>query len=89
MTVSDSPVQPHPDPISAPATVEVVGVPIAVIDYDRTLDWIDAMVADRRHGYVCACNIHTVIAAREDPSLRAALLSSSLNVPDGSRWCGR
>jgi N-acetylglucosaminyldiphosphoundecaprenol N-acetyl-beta-D-mannosaminyltransferase len=58
-------------------------VPIAVIDYDRTLDWIDAMVAERRHGYVCVCNVHTVMAAREDLSLQAALVSSSLNVPDG------
>ena len=83
MTLSDSPVQPHPDPISAPATGEVVGVPIAVIDYARTLDWIDAVVAERRRGYVCVCNVHTVMASLEDPNLRAALLSSSFNVPDG------
>ena len=76
VTLSDSPVQPHPDPIWAPPRVEVVGVPLAVIDYDRTLDWIDAMVADRRRGYVCVCNVHTVIASHEDPELRAALLSS-------------
>jgi N-acetylglucosaminyldiphosphoundecaprenol N-acetyl-beta-D-mannosaminyltransferase len=83
VTLSDSPVQPHPDPISAPASADVVGVPIAVTDYGRTLDWIDAMVAERQHGYVCVCNVHTVMAAREDSALRAALLSSSLNVPDG------
>ena len=83
MTLSDSPVQPHPDPISAPATADVVGVPIAVIDYGRTLEWIDAMIAERRQGYVCVCNVHTVMTAREDPALHAALLSSSLNVPDG------
>jgi N-acetylglucosaminyldiphosphoundecaprenol N-acetyl-beta-D-mannosaminyltransferase len=58
-------------------------VPVSVIDYARTLDWIDAMVAERRRGYVCVCNVHTVMASREDPELRAALLSSSLNVPDG------
>jgi N-acetylglucosaminyldiphosphoundecaprenol N-acetyl-beta-D-mannosaminyltransferase len=83
VTLSDSPVQPHPDPISAPATAEVVGVPIAVIDYGRTLEWIDAMVDERRQGYVCVCNVHTVMSAREDPALQTALLSSSLNVPDG------
>ena len=84
MTLSDSPVQPHPDPIWAPPTVEVVGVPLAVIDYDRTLEWIEGMVAGRRRGYVCACNTHTVTASHEDPELRAALLSSyALNVPDG------
>jgi N-acetylglucosaminyldiphosphoundecaprenol N-acetyl-beta-D-mannosaminyltransferase len=79
----DTPVQSPPDPIAPPATVEVVGVPLGVIDYSRTLEWIDAMVAERQRGYVCVCNVHTVMACREDAELRAALLASSLNVPDG------
>jgi N-acetylglucosaminyldiphosphoundecaprenol N-acetyl-beta-D-mannosaminyltransferase len=79
----ESPVQPHHDTISPPPTVDVVGVPLGVIDYDQTLEWIDAMVAERRRGYVCVCNVHTVMASQEDPELRSALLSSSLNVPDG------
>jgi N-acetylglucosaminyldiphosphoundecaprenol N-acetyl-beta-D-mannosaminyltransferase len=79
----DSPVQSHVDPIVRPAAVEIVDVPIAVTDYERTLEWMDAMVAERQRGYVCVCNVHTVMASREDPALRAALLSSSLNVPDG------
>ena len=80
----DSPVQSHPDLLSSPATVEVVGIPLAVIDYEATLQRIDAMVAVRHHGYVCACNVHTVMTSHEDPELRAALTSpSALNVPDG------
>jgi N-acetylglucosaminyldiphosphoundecaprenol N-acetyl-beta-D-mannosaminyltransferase len=79
----DTPVQSYVDPIARPTTVDIVDVPIAVIDYERTLNWIDSMVAERRRGYVCVCNTHTVMASREDPALRAALLSSSLNVPDG------
>src|SRR5437588_10321325 len=80
----DTPVQSHPDLIPRPATAEVVGVPLSVTDYEETLGWIDAMVAERRRGYVCACNVHTLMAAREDPELRAALLSPyALNVPDG------
>jgi N-acetylglucosaminyldiphosphoundecaprenol N-acetyl-beta-D-mannosaminyltransferase len=64
--------------------VEVVGVPLAAIDYEQTLRWMDTMVAARGRGYVCACNVHTVMAAREDPELRAALVSrDALNVPDG------
>jgi N-acetylglucosaminyldiphosphoundecaprenol N-acetyl-beta-D-mannosaminyltransferase len=80
----DTPVQTHPDLISPPRRVEVVGIPLAVIDYERTLRWMDAMVAERRRGYVCACNVHTVMTAQEDPELRAALISpAALNVPDG------
>lgn len=83
MSRSDSPVQPHPNPISSPAATEVVGVPISVTDYERALEWIDAMVAERERGYICVCNVHTVMCSQEDPELRAALLTSSLNVPDG------
>jgi N-acetylglucosaminyldiphosphoundecaprenol N-acetyl-beta-D-mannosaminyltransferase len=83
VTQPNSPVQSHPSLVAPPATVEVLGVPLGVTDYDRTLQWVDSMVAERRRGYVCVCNVHTVMASQEDPELRAALLSSSFNVPDG------
>jgi N-acetylglucosaminyldiphosphoundecaprenol N-acetyl-beta-D-mannosaminyltransferase len=41
------------------------------------------MVTERQRGYVCVCNVHTVMASQEDLELSAALMSSSLNVPDG------
>jgi N-acetylglucosaminyldiphosphoundecaprenol N-acetyl-beta-D-mannosaminyltransferase len=76
-------VHPRPTPIDPPSTVDVVGVPLALVDYEQTLGWIDAMVAGRQRGYVCVCNVHTVMASGEDRQLRSALDSSSLNVPDG------
>ncbi len=79
----DSPVLPASDRIPVPRTADVLGVPLGLIDYDRTLVWIDAMVAQREQGYVCVCNVHTVMASHEDSELRTALLASSLNVPDG------
>lgn len=69
--------------VPAPPTATVTGARLALIDYERTLDWIDAMVAAGERGYLCVCNVHTVTAAREDTELRAALESSSFNVPDG------
>jgi N-acetylglucosaminyldiphosphoundecaprenol N-acetyl-beta-D-mannosaminyltransferase len=63
--------------------VNVLGVPLALTDYERTLDWVDEMVEQRRRGYVCVCNVHTVMASDEDPELRAALAGSGMNVPDG------
>jgi N-acetylglucosaminyldiphosphoundecaprenol N-acetyl-beta-D-mannosaminyltransferase len=63
--------------------VPVLGVPLALTDYERTLGWIDEMVLGRERGYMCVANVHTVMASAEDPDLRAAVLGSSINVPDG------
>jgi N-acetylglucosaminyldiphosphoundecaprenol N-acetyl-beta-D-mannosaminyltransferase len=70
-------------PAGTPAHVDVLGVPLGLTDYERTLDWIDATVSADGRGYICVCNVHTVMASAEDPELRAALLRSSINVPDG------
>src|SRR5947209_6208228 len=75
--------QPHIQTIPYPRNVDVLGVRLALTDYQRTLDWLDAMIGYGERGYVCVCNVHTVMASQEDPELRAALDGSSLNVPDG------
>jgi len=69
--------------VATPPTVTVLGVPLALTDYEGTLDWIDVAVSARELGYVCVCNVHTVMASNEDTELRRALLSSSMNLPDG------
>src|ERR1700727_3428572 len=70
-------------PVTPPDKLDVLEVPLGLTDYDGALDWIDDMVQARQQGYVCVCNVHTVMASAEDPQLRSALLGSSLNVPDG------
>ena len=62
---------------------DVVGVPLALTDYEQTLDWIDATVASRGRGYICVAAVHTVMASREDAALREAVLGSDFTVPDG------
>jgi N-acetylglucosaminyldiphosphoundecaprenol N-acetyl-beta-D-mannosaminyltransferase len=79
----ESSIESRGETVSTPPTADVLGVGLALIDYDETLDWIDAMVASRSRGFLCACNVHTVMASREDPELRAALDAASINVPDG------
>jgi N-acetylglucosaminyldiphosphoundecaprenol N-acetyl-beta-D-mannosaminyltransferase len=69
--------------VPAPSTVSVLGIPLALTDYDRTLEWIDRMVEAGEQGFICVANVHTVTSSREDPDLRSALMDSSLNVPDG------
>jgi N-acetylglucosaminyldiphosphoundecaprenol N-acetyl-beta-D-mannosaminyltransferase len=76
--------QPKPEPaIRTPDHVDVLGVPLALTDYERTIEWIDDAIAGNLQGYVCVCNVHTVMASQEDAELRRALQGSSLNVPDG------
>ncbi|HKO28705.1 MAG TPA: glycosyltransferase, partial [Solirubrobacteraceae bacterium] len=53
----------HPTAEPAPvASAEVLGVPLALIDYAGTLEWIDAAVAERRRAYICVAAVHTVMA---------------------------
>jgi N-acetylglucosaminyldiphosphoundecaprenol N-acetyl-beta-D-mannosaminyltransferase len=76
------PAAPLPRPADVPK-VDILGVPIAMTDYDGAMDVMDGMVARREPGYVCAVAVHAVTVAQHDPEMRAALLRSSLTVPDG------
>jgi N-acetylglucosaminyldiphosphoundecaprenol N-acetyl-beta-D-mannosaminyltransferase len=67
----------------APPAVDLLGVALALTDYDRTIEWIDGTIAARGRGYICVAAVHTVMACQEDDELRAAVLGSSLTVPDG------
>jgi len=64
-------------------TAPVLGVPLAVTDYEKTMDWMDGMIARRERGYICVAAVHTVMVCQEDPELREAVLNSTLTVPDG------
>ena len=78
-----SSLQPALPPLERPPTVEILDIPLALIDYDETIELLDTFVRERWNGYVCVCNVHAVMASAEDPELRGALLGSSINVPDG------
>jgi N-acetylglucosaminyldiphosphoundecaprenol N-acetyl-beta-D-mannosaminyltransferase len=68
---------------AAPATVEVLGVPVSVVDYDGAMDWMDGTIAARGAGYVCVAATHTVMVAQEDAATMDAVLGADLVVPDG------
>jgi N-acetylglucosaminyldiphosphoundecaprenol N-acetyl-beta-D-mannosaminyltransferase len=61
----------------------ILGVPFAMVDYDETMNFMDAMIADRRRGYVCAAAVHVTMVAQEDEETRRALLGATLVLPDG------
>ena len=80
-----TPVAPPPAMVSE----AVLGVPLAVTDYEATLDWIDHAVATDHRGYLCVAATHTVMATADDPALRAAVLAADFTARTASRSCGR
>jgi N-acetylglucosaminyldiphosphoundecaprenol N-acetyl-beta-D-mannosaminyltransferase len=61
----------------------VLGIPLALTDYEHTLDWIDRAVESDARSYICVAAVHTVMACQEDEELRAAVLGADFTVPDG------
>jgi N-acetylglucosaminyldiphosphoundecaprenol N-acetyl-beta-D-mannosaminyltransferase len=76
IAVAVPPAPDHPD------TVDILGVPLALTNYEKTMDWIDATIARRGRGYVIPAAVHAVMVAREDPDTREAVLGG-VSVPDG------
>lgn len=78
-----------PAPVAADAALPsveqapILGVPLAVTDYDRTLDWIDAAVQLGAREYLCVAAVHTVMESLEDDALREAVDGAAFTVPDG------
>jgi N-acetylglucosaminyldiphosphoundecaprenol N-acetyl-beta-D-mannosaminyltransferase len=78
----------HPTAADLPTAADVrkrdlLGVPIAMTDYEGAMDVMDGMVARREKGYVCAVAVHALTVAHTDPEMKEALLGSTLVVPDG------
>jgi N-acetylglucosaminyldiphosphoundecaprenol N-acetyl-beta-D-mannosaminyltransferase len=78
-----SPVAARDAPGAKPETAEVLGVPLALADYERTMDWIDAIVAAGERATLSAAAVHLVMVAQEDEETRRAVTDVSLVVPDG------
>lgn len=62
---------------------DVLGVPIALVDYAGALAVIDAMVDRRERGWICAAPAMSLVTAQDDELLRRALTDATLTVPDG------
>jgi len=61
----------------------VLGIPLAVSDYQQVMDWMDAVIAADARAYVTAAAVNLVMAAHEEPETMAAVLGATLAVPDG------
>jgi N-acetylglucosaminyldiphosphoundecaprenol N-acetyl-beta-D-mannosaminyltransferase len=61
----------------------VLGVPLAVSDYDEVIAWMDAMVASGARGWLTAAAVNLVMSAHDDRTTMRAVLGATLAVPDG------
>jgi len=66
-----------------PRRVNVLGVPLAVSNYDEIVAWMDAMIAANARGWLTAAAVNLVMSARDDPDTMHAVLGATLAVPDG------
>lgn len=79
----------QPEPQPAPAadadfqTREILGVPVAMVDYDRAIAVMDQLIDRDERGYVCAAPVHALMVAQDDAEMLAALRRSTMVVPDG------
>ena len=79
---------PHtpPSPRAAPVPdlprADVLGIPLALTDYEGTMDWMDSTIASGHRACLSAAAVHLVMVAQEDAPTRDAVLRS-MAVPDG------
>ncbi len=62
----------------------VLGVPFTQTNYDGAVKQISAMAMSGRGHYVCICNAHSVVTAKQDPAHANALINADLCTPDGA-----
>ena len=64
-------------------TRDILGIPLAMTDYDGAMDVMDGLIERRERGHFIAAAVHAVMASQEDPEMRAAVVGSTLTFPDG------
>ena len=65
-------------------TVAVLGVDIDRLDYATAVEQISSWGRRRQSRYVCICNVHSVMTARDDPELEQALPQADMATADGA-----
>ncbi|MGQ9661458.1 MAG: WecB/TagA/CpsF family glycosyltransferase [Kiritimatiellia bacterium] len=75
-------------------TIEILGIPVAQVDYEGAIGQLAAWVADpseRTTRSVVAANVHVLTEAALVPAYREAILSADLVLPDGMPlvWAGQ
>jgi N-acetylglucosaminyldiphosphoundecaprenol N-acetyl-beta-D-mannosaminyltransferase len=76
-------------------SVSLLGVHIHAVTLARVLDWVEAVVVERRPRQLCTANPEFLVAAQADAEFREILNRADLVIPDGigvvwaARWRGQ
>lgn len=65
-------------------TEPVLGAPIDVISWQQTLERIAVWSRARDSRYICICNVHSVVTARQDPAFARVIAEADMATPDGA-----
>jgi N-acetylglucosaminyldiphosphoundecaprenol N-acetyl-beta-D-mannosaminyltransferase len=71
-----------PPPTPLPRA-EILGIPLAISDYERVIAWMSQMIEADQRGYLTAAAVNLVMSAHEEPETMAAVLGATLAMPDG------
>jgi N-acetylglucosaminyldiphosphoundecaprenol N-acetyl-beta-D-mannosaminyltransferase len=66
-----------------PPRAEILGIPLAISDYKRVMDWMDTVIAAEGRAYVTAAAVNLVMNAQENQATLEAVMAATLAVPDG------
>lgn len=64
--------------------VNVLGVAIDNVDWPSALSTLSAWAQKHESRYVCICNAHSVVTARQDQALSNAIAQADMATPDGA-----
>lgn len=62
----------------------VIGVPIDSVTWSQALARISAWAAAKQSRYICICNVHSVVNARQDDLFAKVIRDADMATPDGA-----
>lgn len=64
--------------------VDVLGSPIDIIEWSTALATVSAWAQQYESRYVCICNAHSLVTARQDPAFNTTIKQADMATPDGA-----
>lgn len=62
----------------------VIGAPIDAVSWPASLARVSGWAAARQSRYVCICNVHSVVTARQDKAFAKVIREADMATPDGA-----